>query len=332
MPEIETKGTEEIKTGKAEVEPSNKSGLGDLLRAEREKKGLSHDQVARSTRLRRHYIEALEKEEWENLPSPVFVKGFIRSYARTIGLDEGVTLDLYKKIATFEEKPPKPLVEPKRSKSGSIFLIGILLFLAMAVSIYMLTSQEAKPPISTNKKEAPKTLERPEKNLKPAIPKREEIQPLDLKESAPPVTESEPVIKQELGPIVQEADIEPEKPSIPEDLPTEQEHPRAVAIENSSSDESSEPASALDMLVLTAVVNMRTYIKIYVDDKQPKEYIFRPGSRPQWKAREGFDILVGNAGGIEFDFNGKRIKDLGGLGKVVRLRLPKEFESSIYED
>jgi hypothetical protein len=88
----------------------------------------------------------------------------------------------------------------------------------------------------------------------------------------------------------------------------------------------------VEKYLLTGIVDMKTYVKIYIDDKPPKEYIFKPGSRPQWEAGKGFDILIGNAAGIIFDFNGTMIKDLGSVGKVVRLKLPKDFESSLYED
>jgi cytoskeleton protein RodZ len=73
-------------------------------------------------------------------------------------------------------------------------------------------------------------------------------------------------------------------------------------------------------------------VKIYVDDKAPKEYMFRPGSRPQWEAKEGFYVMVGNASGIEFDLNGKVYRNLGKEGDVVRLRLPDDFERQIREE
>jgi cytoskeleton protein RodZ len=85
-------------------------------------------------------------------------------------------------------------------------------------------------------------------------------------------------------------------------------------------------------LVLTGIVNMRTYVKIYVDDNSPKEYVFRPGSRPQWTAKKGFNIILGNAAGMEFDLNGKRMKDFGKLGKVVRLSFPEDFRPNVYGD
>ncbi|MBN1625907.1 MAG: DUF4115 domain-containing protein, partial [Deltaproteobacteria bacterium] len=82
---------------------------------------------------------------------------------------------------------------------------------------------------------------------------------------------------------------------------------------------------------LTAYVMERTYIRIYVDNEPPREFIFSPGSYPQWKADEGFFLLIGNAAGVEFDFNGKRITALGKTGDVVRLRLPEDFNPNINE-
>ena len=54
-----------------------------------------------------------------------------------------------------------------------------------------------------------------------------------------------------------------------------------------------------------------------------KEYLFQPGDTITWTAQEGFDILVGNAGGIDFSLNGTEIGTLGVEGKVVRVKLPK---------
>ena len=81
------------------------------------------------------------------------------------------------------------------------------------------------------------------------------------------------------------------------------------------------------------VDSLTTLIHVFVNnDNQPKEYIFGPGSRPQWEAQKGFDILVGNAAGIEFDFNGKLKRNFGGEGKVVRIRLPEDFKADSYEE
>jgi hypothetical protein len=78
-------------------------------------------------------------------------------------------------------------------------------------------------------------------------------------------------------------------------------------------------------LTLMANIRERTWIKIYVDDGDPKEYIFKPGSRHEWKARKGFDLTIGNAGGIDLEFNGEKIENLGAPGQVVRLVFPQYY-------
>jgi cytoskeletal protein RodZ len=61
--------------------------LGEILKTERLKRGLSYEQIFELTKLRPSIIDALENEEWDKLPPSVFVKGFIKSYAQTLNLD-----------------------------------------------------------------------------------------------------------------------------------------------------------------------------------------------------------------------------------------------------
>ncbi len=72
---------------KAEGIPEDTS-LGSLLRRSREERHIDLDEAVSTTRIRRNYLEALENEEWSKLPSQVFVKGFLRSYAELLGLDK----------------------------------------------------------------------------------------------------------------------------------------------------------------------------------------------------------------------------------------------------
>jgi hypothetical protein len=92
------------------------------------------------------------------------------------------------------------------------------------------------------------------------------------------------------------------------------------------------PDEGTEWHVLKAVVEGRTWIRITVDDEEPREYIFQPGSRPQWKAKKGFDLVIGNAAGIEFEFDGQSMENLGELGQVVRLKLPEGYEGPVRED
>lgn len=61
--------------------------LGTYLRDERERRNISLESVAKVTRISLRYLEALEKDEFHLLPAPIFVRGFLRTYAAHLGID-----------------------------------------------------------------------------------------------------------------------------------------------------------------------------------------------------------------------------------------------------
>ncbi|MBI2861389.1 MAG: helix-turn-helix domain-containing protein [Chloroflexi bacterium] len=61
--------------------------LGELLRAARQSKGLSLEQVERTTRIHRRHLEAFEEGNLSELPPAPYVLGLVRTYARYVGLD-----------------------------------------------------------------------------------------------------------------------------------------------------------------------------------------------------------------------------------------------------
>jgi cytoskeletal protein RodZ len=63
--------------------------VGQRLRAAREEKGLTLEDVAAQTRIPRRHLESLEIGDWERLPAPTYTTGFAKSYASAVGLDRG---------------------------------------------------------------------------------------------------------------------------------------------------------------------------------------------------------------------------------------------------
>lgn len=327
------------------METQKESGLGELLKSEREKRGFSQDRVAKIIRLRKHFIEALEKEEWDSLPSPVFVKGFIRSYAQAVGFDGKEAISLYERSAPIKEEVPTPLSRPKDSKLKTISIL-IPLIIILAVFIYLwagyrvfffedeadvFIEKENKEKTSIKQKSTKSVSSKQEDRTKAYVKKEEEFK----QPPTPPVEIQGSVVEQVSSPPPVISNTTNEGMEESARVPSEEElmePPVEENTEEASIVQPSEPVPATDEFVLTGVVRMRTYVKIYVDNQLPKEYIFHPGSRPQWYAKKGFNVVVGNAAGIEFDFNGKIVKDLGKLGKVVRINFPEDFESSIYEE
>jgi cytoskeleton protein RodZ len=287
------------------VKPDKVSGLGALLKEGREKEGLSYEEMAQMTKLRTHTLKALEDEEWHHLPPSVFVKGFIQSYAKALGMDESRLLDLYHRACPQVDAPPSQLIfPPKRSEKGIIFVLTVLLG-AVAVSVYLWMG---KPSLELTAIQAEKGL--PSKILQGSEEKAESI--LERIESTPEhartQTDSVEVVQVEKETDEYVAD----KVSLPASV--------------------TESAADNELLVLTGRVRLETYVKIYVDDLAPKEYMFKPGRNPQWNAKEGFYVIVGNVAGMEFDLNGIEYRDLGKNGDVVRLRFPENFERQILEE
>lgn len=79
--------------------------LGQILSQARENKGLTVADVQQATRINPRYIEALENGEYGELPSPVHVRGFLRNYARYLGLDPAPLLERFE---TYQSQQPLP--------------------------------------------------------------------------------------------------------------------------------------------------------------------------------------------------------------------------------
>lgn len=71
----------------SEVSEDRVSAIGDRLRAAREAKKLSLDDVAAQTRIPIRHLKHIENEEWDALPAPTYTVGFARSYANAVGLN-----------------------------------------------------------------------------------------------------------------------------------------------------------------------------------------------------------------------------------------------------
>lgn len=90
--------------------------LGELLRQAREQKGLTLDDVQAATYIKRRYLEALEAEQWEQLPHPTVGRGFLANYAAVLDLDVNYVLGLY----------DQRVLQPARNSGATLTEQGIL--------------------------------------------------------------------------------------------------------------------------------------------------------------------------------------------------------------
>lgn len=116
------------------------SGCGNILKAAREAQGLSIHEVSGQLRLGVKQIQAIEQDDFDKLPQPSIVRGFIRNYARLLNIDVAPILEAYQRIVP--NKAPLPLsVRSNASPSvidqpARVFrpqrLLTLLIFLILA--------------------------------------------------------------------------------------------------------------------------------------------------------------------------------------------------------
>src|ERR1700675_2590421 len=116
------------------------SSLGTRLRELREAKGVSLDDIARSTRVGRRYLEALESDSLGELPSPVFVKGFIRAYCEFLEASPDEALGLYREAAGETVKPERlqSVTHAPPSRRVGPLMVSLVLFIALGASLFAL--------------------------------------------------------------------------------------------------------------------------------------------------------------------------------------------------
>ncbi len=74
--------------------------LGEKLKQAREERGISISEVADQTRISAHYLDCIENDDYRTLPGGIFNKGFVKSYAKYVGVDEQEALQDYAQIVT----------------------------------------------------------------------------------------------------------------------------------------------------------------------------------------------------------------------------------------
>src|ERR1700694_619406 len=83
--------------------------IGETLRDARMRGRIDVSEIEAQTKIRAKYLRALENEEWGLLPGPTFVKSFLRTYAKALGLDGKARVE---KSRLSHEAPSETALEP----------------------------------------------------------------------------------------------------------------------------------------------------------------------------------------------------------------------------
>jgi cytoskeleton protein RodZ len=168
------------------------SSFGSWLRQQREIRNISLREISDNTKIGMRYLEALEDDRFEILPAPIFAKGFLREYAKYVGLDADEVVNFY--IAADERRrmdldetevvaarpPVRSPLRPRRLPLPlSWIAVGVITLLVLALlGVWLLrrdgrgaTGAEVAPPpgIAAPMAEAPPQPQ-PVASAQPAVP------------------------------------------------------------------------------------------------------------------------------------------------------------------
>ena len=311
--------------------------LGEHLKRERELRGISLRHISDVTKIHMKYLEALEENHFEALPAEAFTKGFLRSYARCVGIDPDEVILIHKQyldslkgvgatpppVTSESDSPPcepyspapvqTPLSPPEKMPpvgSPKLLITLLSLFLVLAVAFFVFLSSRAKQgsEIST----VPVAKE-PEVSSPAPHPSGSEVNVNAPSQTEParkapkpepmqkgPIT---PTAKQQAGPGPGGRSIGPETkvltPAAGGPAPVEENQ-------------------APKTLSLTINAKEDTWIQATIDGSERREALIHAGSQVTWRAADKFILTIGNVRGTDLTLNGTEIQIPEGNQNVLR--------------
>jgi cytoskeletal protein RodZ len=255
--------------------------LGKQLRTKREHLGFTLQDVAQHTRIRKTYLESMEKGQLEDLPGQAYVTGFVRVYASHLGLDSNLLLALLDGPQEVEslpspdsvsEAPPKAKQQsrPAADKGWGAFVLGFIVVITLGGLLYFLPSFLASDaPVETSVEDVVKVQDA----VIPDPPVVVDVKEPDTAPASVSPLESKPVPVE----AVVEASEDAKKP-LQDSLP-------AIPLSGST----------LRMLALT-----ESSLIIYVDERKPQEYKLYNGLDLTWKIKKKVRVEMAEPGVAHF--------------------------------
>ena len=275
--------------------PTKGNGLamgafGDRLRREREMRGITLDEITESTKISRRHLEALEGEHFDQLPGGVFNKGFVKAYARFLGIDEDQAVADYSAAAHEQPEPedkfpleiheePNRELNPRRSKLPLAFAVAALVGVLVGYFFFVKSrhSTEATQSSETQSSSSPAATRPEADSVKP--PSQGRTTPAAEQSPVPP-TPVKQVKQQPQPPAAEAADQQAKK-------------------------------SAEKTFVILIRAKEDAWVSIVADGKSVMQKVLAADKKKLVKAGKQVVLRTGNAGGIDVSFNGRPLGAIG---------------------
>lgn len=260
------------------------SGIGNQLRQERLRQGLSLDEIAQRTRISLRSLESIEADAFDRLPGVVFTRNFVRLYAIDLKLDPDGLLARLPRVDIEAAPLPDPPARPGRAAWDPRVTAAIasVLWLATAggagAGAWYYWNHYARHSIAT-------VSAAPAPKASPAVQKS--VQANSQTVSQIPANQSNDTRNDTPG--AQPANIDTGRPV---------------------------------QVILTA--HEATWVQVSADGQTAFVGILHPNDTRSIAADDQVKIIAGNAGGLDISLNGKALDPIGPTGQVRTVRLTAE--------
>jgi cytoskeletal protein RodZ len=262
--------------------------VGEQLRRAREDAGLTLHHVANQTKIQQWILAAIERDDMSQVPGGVFVRGYLMSYARAVGLDgERIWADYRAEmpVRTVESAPP-PV--PTRVLPVGPWTIVRTAIVVLFVALVWRNSTRSNPGIATPPASAPQ--ERASDLVPAAAPTngaaREAVAAVDSDRVAPAASPLQPAAS-------------PLQPTASPPQPA-----------------ASPPQPAASPLQLRLHATSEVWLQATVDGEQRVYRLVMPGEDVSLDATREIALRIGDASALTFTINGAPGRPLGGPGVV----------------
>lgn len=289
------------------------SSFGLRLKQEREKKSVTLDDISLSTKISTRMLRALEEEHFDQLPGGIFNKGFIRAYARCLGMDEEQAIADYlaaisppgKKSENDDQAPvlePPSREELREKDDGAaglpwgIFAVALLI-VALGFAAWGYYSRESQKGTRDS--------------AVPAVP-APDVPPAPVSEPSP----SQP--PSDAGATTAEVARTSQSSVSPTPGSESSQTPAAIP---AVSTPGQLPPPTPRAGVFTVVIKARqdSWLSISVDGEVSTQRTLIASEEKSVRATNEIVIRAGNVGALDFEFNGKKLPAQGDFNEVKTL-------------
>ncbi|ATH77737.1 helix-turn-helix domain-containing protein [Vreelandella venusta] len=300
------------------------STAGELLSRQREALGMPIVDAARALNLRTAVVEGLEKDNYEEIPVTAYRRGYLRAYAKYLGLDDKLVLDAYQarhgSSETERKIAPVAVTRPPSKVGAWLFKLVTLLVIVglIGVTVAWWQSRGGSEPPSMG---TSSTLEEDAADSATPPPAEPMVEPDPV--VIPPMID-EPQVSMEDEDASTDADASTEPASDVADASAEPvtDVAEAQAPEAPAEDAAPEPVANPNLLELT--FNEQSWTEIF-DANNQRVFVGlqTPGTTASVEGTPPFRLTIGNATGVELRYQGDTVNlaQRAGANNVARFTL-----------